>query len=313
MFSGGFVESNKEIVVIKDISNAVLNDLIDFMYTGKLITINDDNVEEILNGADILQLTEVRLKCTKFFMATIVDNNCLKIKDIGDSRGITELSQNCLEHALARFHFVSREKSFLDIDITQLIELIKNDNLSVPDEKYVYMAVMAWVKHDESGRKHLLPELLDLVRLVFISQDYLLKVIKAEPLIYSNPECLKMITKVTDHFSYKHGDSLSKIITNVKPRNKTKMSTTEYMDLPRAACKIPDCEFKNAINLFAYFDNFFIETLFTKVEWNFGMNEENFLKEWDEEWKDVNSADSSDESDQSDESGEERSHDESTF
>jgi len=53
----------------------------------------------------------------------------------------------------------------------------------------VYMAVMAWVKHDESDRKHLLPELLNLVRLVFVSQDYLLKVIKAEPLISSNPEC----------------------------------------------------------------------------------------------------------------------------
>jgi len=39
-------------------------------------------------------------------MRTLVDNNCLMIKDIADSRGITELSRNCLEHALARFQLV---------------------------------------------------------------------------------------------------------------------------------------------------------------------------------------------------------------
>jgi len=209
------------------------------------------------------------------------------------------LSQNCLEHALARFHFVSKEISFMDIDITQLTELIKNDNLSAPNEEDVYTVVMKWIKHDESGRKHLLPELLNFVRLVFISEDYLLKVIKKEPLIYSNPECLKMITKVIDHFSYQYGDSLSKIIRNVKPRNKTKKYISEYMDYPHAACKIPDCEFKNAINLLAYFDNYCIDSLFQKVEWNFGMNEDNFFKEWDEEWEGLNSLNLSDESNES--------------
>ena len=39
-------------------------------------------------------------------MKTLVDNNCLKIKDIADSRGITELSQKCLEYILARFQLV---------------------------------------------------------------------------------------------------------------------------------------------------------------------------------------------------------------
>jgi hypothetical protein len=85
------------------------------------------------------------------------------------------------------------------------------------------------------------------------------------------------------------------------------------MDLPHAACKIPDCEFKTAINLFAYLDQFYINTLFTKVEWNLGMNEENFLKDWDEEWTSLNASNSSDESDKSDEFGEERYHDEFTF
>lgn len=62
----------------------------------------------------------------------------------------------------------------------------------------MYKAVIKWVRHNESGRKHLLPELLSLVRLVYISQDYLNEEIKAEPLVCSNPECeLKMILNET--------------------------------------------------------------------------------------------------------------------
>jgi len=53
----------------------------------------------------------------------------------------------------------------------------------------VYAAVMNWVKYNLSDRQHLLPELLSIVRLVFIPTRYLLSEMKNEPLIYSNPEC----------------------------------------------------------------------------------------------------------------------------
>lgn len=53
----------------------------------------------------------------------------------------------------------------------------------------VYTAVINWVKYDLSDRKYLLPNLLSLVRLVFISITYLQNEIQIEPLIFSNPEC----------------------------------------------------------------------------------------------------------------------------
>lgn len=53
----------------------------------------------------------------------------------------------------------------------------------------VYTAVINWVKYDLSNRKHFLPELLSHVRLVFMQMKDLLKEMKEEPLIYSNPEC----------------------------------------------------------------------------------------------------------------------------
>jgi hypothetical protein len=48
IFCGSFQESDKEVVYIENISNAVLSYLIDFIYTGKLVTVNGDNVEVII-------------------------------------------------------------------------------------------------------------------------------------------------------------------------------------------------------------------------------------------------------------------------
>ena len=50
MFNGDFLESaeDNEVIIIKDISDAVLKDLIDFMYTGNLARIDGDNVEVMI-------------------------------------------------------------------------------------------------------------------------------------------------------------------------------------------------------------------------------------------------------------------------
>lgn len=48
MFSGKFLESNQNVVHIKDINNEVMHHLIDFIYTGILVTLDEDNVEVLI-------------------------------------------------------------------------------------------------------------------------------------------------------------------------------------------------------------------------------------------------------------------------
>jgi len=45
MFIGGFKETTQDVIQINDISGDVLKNVIDFMYTGELVTIEEDNVE----------------------------------------------------------------------------------------------------------------------------------------------------------------------------------------------------------------------------------------------------------------------------
>jgi len=48
MFIGGFRETTQDVIQINDISGDVLNNIIDFMYTGVLVKIEQDNVEVMI-------------------------------------------------------------------------------------------------------------------------------------------------------------------------------------------------------------------------------------------------------------------------
>ena len=58
MFQTGFLEQDSGTVILKDFDAETLGLLLDFMYTST-ITITEDNVQDILIGANLLLLYEV--------------------------------------------------------------------------------------------------------------------------------------------------------------------------------------------------------------------------------------------------------------
>lgn len=48
MFVGGFKESNQKLIIIEGIDHTTLRHLIDFMYSGKLVAIDAENVEVMI-------------------------------------------------------------------------------------------------------------------------------------------------------------------------------------------------------------------------------------------------------------------------
>ncbi|XP_001945780.1 kelch-like protein 3 [Acyrthosiphon pisum] len=290
MFIRGFKEATQDVIQINDISSDVLKKVIDFMYTGELVTIEEDNVEEMLNAADMLQMEDIRNECVKYYMCMVHDINCLEFKETADLRAMTTLSEICLNYALQRFLHIAEHKSFLKADVTHIIQLIKSDDLHVTKEEPVYEAIIKWVKYDAEKRKHLLPDLLANVRLVFTSKDFLVEEVISHPLISSNKECLNIVNKVIVHFNYKYGDSLSKIIKNVKPRkHTTRLTMDEMRRLRHYNCSdSPGRPERGPIDLSDYFKDFDLNHHFPQIEWNQYMNEDNFHTRFSEPWRGIN-------------------------
>ncbi|CAH1730994.1 unnamed protein product [Aphis gossypii] len=196
MFSN-FGESNKDLVNIKKFDSTILQLLIDYIYTGEIM-ITQENAQLVLAAADLLQLDYVKQVCVKFLQEQLDPSNCLGIKVFADLHNCVELLSKC--EAFIKKHFLEMVKydEFLYLSSEEVIKLISCNDIAVPFEEKVYECVLKWVKHKLNERKHLLPNLMEHVRLPLISKEYLLE--NVVDLLKNDPKCKDYVIEAL-HFN----------------------------------------------------------------------------------------------------------------
>ena len=78
MFTGGLCEKDQDTVELHAISPYSLETLINFAYTGE-IGIDQNNVQELMVAADMLELHEVVLGCSQFMIRELHPVNAVGI------------------------------------------------------------------------------------------------------------------------------------------------------------------------------------------------------------------------------------------
>ena len=162
--------------------------LILFMYTGT-IEVREKNVQNLLPAANLLQLTEVRDACCDFLKDQLHPTNCLRIKEFADVHSCMELLSEAQSYAQKHFSKVMESEEFYSLSHNAVIELISNTELGILSEEDVFEAVIGWTKYNRDERSCHLPELLDHVRFLYLSKDYLVRRVCEEELLQTNPEC----------------------------------------------------------------------------------------------------------------------------
>ena len=176
MHAGNFAESQQNEVVIDGVGEKELKLIVDFIYTTK-ITIDENNVQSLLQSSIYLQVIEVKDVCCDFIKQRLHPSNCLAIKHLAQENGCVELSQAARSFVESNFEHVLQTEEFISLRVEQIIEMISSDNLVVKAEQSVYQAIMTWTSHGNERQK-LLPSLLSHVRKYLIPQVYLDEVVK---------------------------------------------------------------------------------------------------------------------------------------
>ena len=71
--------------------------------------------------------------------------------------------------------------------------MISNDRISVASEERVYECVISWIRYDPNMRDPYIAELLEHVRLPFLSKEYITQKVDKEPLLEGNIVCKNLI------------------------------------------------------------------------------------------------------------------------
>ncbi|XP_022177565.1 kelch-like protein 17 isoform X2 [Myzus persicae] len=188
MFNSKFKESKELEIQIQELDPNVLSLLIDFIYSSELV-VNEQNVQEILNGICLLQLDEsICCECIDYIKSRIDPANCLGMKEMAECLGLSDFYTFCLNYTLVNFKQVYKNEEFLLITFDKILQLIKSEDLCVNDEK-VYKSVMKWIKYDRESRCKHLPDLMKYVRLPIVSSTFFECTVDKEPLLKFNNNC----------------------------------------------------------------------------------------------------------------------------
>ncbi|KAI8507228.1 Kelch-like protein 24 [Branchiostoma belcheri] len=163
MFTNGLKETKQTKVVIKNMNPSILESILSYIYSSELV-INKTNVQQLLEAANLMQLTPIVEACAKYLGKMLETGNCLGIHRFASALCCTELAEKAQDFVLEHFQEVCQMEEFSQLEASELARYMSDNRLNVSKEELVYEALLRWVQCDKKSRGPQLKDLLPQIR-----------------------------------------------------------------------------------------------------------------------------------------------------
>jgi len=185
-------------IVLTDIKADIMDNILDFIYSGE-IELNNSNIKEIISAANYLLITSLKSRCTKFLQKMLTPSNCLSIESTAERFDCETLKTTTSSYIRENFTLISTTDEFIELDFKRLVDLVSSDDTKIDREEKIFEAIMKWVKHDQENRKQHFKDLVSHVRFPLISPYYLMDHVETEDLVRNTPECIALLLEAKNY------------------------------------------------------------------------------------------------------------------
>lgn len=221
MFTNSMLESKQDTVSLTDLDGTAVNDLVEFTYTAK-IDVREDNVQQLLKTASILQFTEVAGACSLFLNKQLHPSNCLGISSFAEVHGCNELALSSQQYVLDHFGEVVQCDEYLQLGLDRIRELLCSEYIKVQSEEEVFEAMHRWlVVYNQPQRQDLAYDVLCCIRLPLLKPLYLVDQVYSKDVYRSNPRCVEMIMQTMVYHMVQEKRTQLKGVVKDQPRKGT--------------------------------------------------------------------------------------------
>ena len=184
-------ENREGIVRFEEISGSVMEDVLEFIYTGT-VEVTQENAEELIAAGNYLIIPSLKTASGRFLEGEMSDINCISTFYFAEKYDCDELITNSRRFIHKNIVSVAKLDEFLHLEAEKIAKWISSDEITVSEEADVFKIILDWVNHRKSERKTEFEELFGHVRLGFLSRDCLEDVVTNE-LLRENTACLKLV------------------------------------------------------------------------------------------------------------------------
>ncbi|XP_078347048.1 kelch-like protein 3 [Oculina patagonica] len=188
-------ESKEGVVRLEMFSQSVMGNALEFIYTGNVQILAEDNARDLIIVADYLFLQNLKTLAVGVLLQKMYTSNCISTYHFSEKYQCEELVSKTKKFILANFttlYEADREK-VLSMSSNEFQMWISSDEINVTAEEDVFKIILVWIDHDKSKRKKYFSALFSHVRLVYVSHDFLCSNIATNDLVNDNEDCLALV------------------------------------------------------------------------------------------------------------------------
>lgn len=127
--------------------------LLRFIYKDAIIL---DDVEQAIKMyvlADKYEIWKLMVPCIKFMMDNLKPSNVLRVYEFLNRYSLTEEMQVCKKLVVRNTNIIFQNSDFINISMTTLLMILREDNLNVKSELEIYKAAVNWINFEFARRE----------------------------------------------------------------------------------------------------------------------------------------------------------------
>lgn len=101
-------------IELEGISVMVMREILDYIFSGQ-IRLNEDTIQDVVQAADLLLLTDLKTLCCEFLEGCIAAENCIGIRDFALHYCLHHVHYLATEYLETHFRDVSSTEEFLEL------------------------------------------------------------------------------------------------------------------------------------------------------------------------------------------------------
>ena len=195
LFQSEMKEKEEGIIRFDEISASILEDVLEFIYTGHVMILDERSAKDLIIAADYLLLDSLKAIAERFLRERLTNSNCISTFYFADKYHCEELVSTSRKFIHENFASVAGElDEFLQLEAEEVERWISSDEICVAAEEDVLKIIEKWIEQNESDRKAKFEELFRHVRLVLVSRDVLVVDVVTNQLVRDNYSCWKRVS-----------------------------------------------------------------------------------------------------------------------
>ena len=193
LFQSEMKEKEEGIIRFEEISASVLEDVLEYIYTGH-VKIDERNAKDLIIAANFLLLVCLKTFAGRFLEQRLSHSVCISTFYFAERYQCEELVARTRKFVHENFASVAELDEFLDLEAEEVERWISSDDICVAAEEDVLKIIQKWTEQSKKGRRSKFEELFRHVRLVLVSRDVLVLDVVTNQLVRDNSSCWKRVS-----------------------------------------------------------------------------------------------------------------------